>query len=83
MAVKTITIDMDAYTLLEAEKRAGESFSKVIKRTLGGGSRSAADLMRQLDRVMLEESTLARLEGVVRDRARHPVQALRWEADPR
>ena len=32
MAVKTITIDMDAYELLSQQKREKESFSDVIKR---------------------------------------------------
>lgn len=72
MAVKTITIDMQAYELLDAEKRSGESFSKVIKRKLGGAP-TADDLVRHLDRVALSEDALDRLEEVVRARADHAV----------
>ncbi len=32
MSVKTITVSEDAYALLAANKRAGESFSEVIRR---------------------------------------------------
>lgn len=76
MAVKTITIDMAAYEILEAEKRDGESFSKVIKRKLGH-SHTATDLLRNLDRVALEESTLDALDDVVHARSAHRVKVLR------
>ena len=68
MAVKTITIDLEAYRLLAAEKREGESFSKVIKRRLGP-ARTARALLDDLDRLALDEGTLDRVEELVRARA--------------
>ena len=67
MAVKTITIDLEAYRLLAAEKREGESFSKVIKRRLRP-ERTARALLDDLDRLALAEETLDRVEERVRCR---------------
>jgi len=36
MATKTISLSEDAYEILKAKKREGESFSDVIRRELGG-----------------------------------------------
>ena len=68
MAVKTITIDMEAYERLAREKRPGESFSQVIRRVLGARKLTARNLLESLDRFALSEETLNRVEGVVRSR---------------
>lgn len=67
MAVKTITIDIEAYNLLASEKRAKESFSKVIKRRLKP-VHTADNLLRNLDKVMLSDSTLDKTEEIIRAR---------------
>jgi predicted CopG family antitoxin len=72
MVVKTITIDINAYSLLDAEKNPGETFSKVIKRKLSEAP-AASDLLRHLDRIRMSDETLDRLEEVVRHRADSPV----------
>mgnify|MGYP006303372615 CR=1 FL=1 len=68
MAVKTLTIDLDAYRLLAADKRAGESFSKVIKRRMRE-AKTADDLLRDLDRALVAEDTLDALDKVVESRS--------------
>jgi predicted CopG family antitoxin len=68
MAVKTITIDMEAYELLSQEKRGNESFSKVIKRTIKTGKKTAKNLLSSLDSLVLEEDTLDRIDELTEER---------------
>ena len=70
MAVKTITIDLESYDLLAERKRPGESFSRVIKRTLRDERYTASHLLEHIDEVLLAEDTLAALETVVDERER-------------
>ncbi len=76
MAVKTITIDLEAYDALARRKRPGQSFSQVIKQHFGVGAtgRQLADV---LGRLPLDEKTLDEIEGEIRSRRRHPARAVR------
>ena len=75
MAFKTITIDLEAYSLLANRKRAGQSFSDVIKENLGGKA-TAKDLLKVLDFVNVYEDTLDRFDEQVarrrKDQAKSP-----------
>lgn len=75
MAVKTITIDLDAYEALARRKRPGQSFSDVIKERFAPG-RTGRDLLEAVRRFSLDEATLDAAEAEVRarrrDRARAP-----------
>jgi len=74
MPVKTITIDMEAYDLLAAEKRGGESFSRTIKRKFHSAS-TAKVLLERLDEVCLSEGTLKNLDRIKRARAKSPAKS--------
>jgi len=74
MAVKTITIDMEAYNLLTAQKRPGESFSRLVKRRLRP-SRTAATLLDRLSKVALSEDALDRVDEVIKSRAASPAES--------
>lgn len=67
MAVKTITIDLEAYDLLARRKRAGQSFSQVIKEHFGS-IRRGRDLEDALGRIRLSESTIDAIERQVERR---------------
>ena len=75
MAVKTITIDLEAYEALVRRKRKGDSFSRVIKEHFGR-RRTGRDLAAMLKTLRLADDTLAGAEKLVRarrrDRARAP-----------
>ena len=76
MAVKTITIDLEAYAALARHKRAGQSFSQVIKAHFGPQPTAG----RFLDRVRslrLDETTLNAMERLIKARAHEPARAVR------
>jgi predicted CopG family antitoxin len=76
MAVKTITIDMEAYDLLSRRKKAGQSFSEVIKEHFGG-KRTVRDFRNAIGAFRMSERTLDAVDEQVkarrRDKAR-PIQ---------
>ena len=74
MAFKTITIDLEAYSLLANRKRAGQSFSDVIKENLGGKA-TAKDLLKVLDFVNVYEDTLDRFDEQIVRRQKEPTKA--------
>ena len=67
MAVKTITIDLEAYEILARHKRAGQSFSQVIKQRLGGRM-TGRDLAQAVARTRISEQALDAIEARVRSR---------------
>lgn len=68
MVVKTITIDLEAYDLLAAEKHGNESFSQVIKRRFRA-PKTASRLLEHVDELVLDEHTLDTIEGLVKERS--------------
>jgi len=73
MAVKTITIDMEAYETLSRHKRPGQSFSQVIKERLGP-VKTGASLLQAVKQIRISEQTLDAMEKVVRDRKKSPLK---------
>jgi predicted CopG family antitoxin len=69
MAVKTITIDLEAYEALSIHKKAGQSFSQVIKEHFGR-RRTGRDLAALLDQVTFSEETLDAIDAVIEERRR-------------
>jgi len=67
MAVKTITIDLEAYELLSRNKREHQSFSQVIKEHFSGGKKGR-DLKAALRGISISEATLDAIEAQVKRR---------------
>ena len=69
MAVKTITIDLEAYALLSRRKQEGQSFSEVIKAHFG--PQPTARRFRDLARtIRISEGALDGMDRQVRARQR-------------
>jgi predicted CopG family antitoxin len=73
MAVKTITIDLEAYEILARHKSPGQSFSEVIKERLGK-QMTGKDLRAVVARSRVSEDTLNAIEAQLRGRRRHPAR---------
>jgi predicted CopG family antitoxin len=76
MAVKTITIDLEAYEVLSRHKRPGQSFSQVIKERLGMRV-TGADLKAAIARARLAEDTVDAVEAQVEARRTSPARKVR------
>jgi predicted CopG family antitoxin len=69
MTVKTIKIDLEAYTLLSRRKRAGQSFSEVIKAHFGREP-TAGRFRTLVQTIRLSDTTLDAIERQIRARRR-------------
>ena len=76
MAVKTITIDLEAYGLLARRKREGQSFSDVIKEHFGGQP-TTVEFLARLRRARITEDGLESMERLVSARRDHPARAVK------
>ena len=76
MAVKTITIDLEAYEILSRHKGKGESFSRVIKDRLGRRT-TGKDLRAALARAKLSPETLDAIDTQIRARRTSPARRVK------
>ena len=76
MAVKTITIDIEAYALLSRHKRGGQSFSQVIKAHFGPQP-TVGRFLEGVRSSRLSRSTLDGVERQLRARRTEPARAVK------
>ena len=76
MAVKTVTIDLDAYEALARRKRPGQSFSQVIKERFAPTG-TGRDLLEAVRRFALSPDALSAAESRIRSRRRDRARSIR------
>ena len=76
MAVKTITIDMEAYTLLSRRKEAGQSFSQVIKQHFGPQP-TAGRFLSLVRSIHMGEAAIDTMARQVRNRRKDLARAVK------
>ena len=76
MAVKTITIDLEAYELLARRKAAGQSFSQVIKAHFGRQP-TVASFRALIGTVRVSPDALDAMDAQVRRRGSEPARAVK------
>ncbi len=59
---------MESYDLLSSRKKEGESFSKVIKRTLRDEGKTGKNLLQQLKKINFSENFLHNMESIAAER---------------
>jgi predicted CopG family antitoxin len=75
MAVKTITIDIEAYNLLSRQKQLGQSFSQVIKAHFGKQP-TVADFRALARSLCVSDDALDAMASQVRARDKNPARAV-------
>ncbi len=76
MAVKTITIDIEAYSLLSRHKADGQSFSQVIKAHFGPQP-TAGRFLARLRSIRVSDPALDAMDLQVQARKREPARAIK------
>ena len=76
MAVKTITIDMEAYALLSHHKAGKQSFSQVIKQHFGPQP-TAGRFVALVRSIHMSEAAIDAMDHQVRNRRKHPARAVK------
>jgi predicted CopG family antitoxin len=76
MAVKTITIDMEAYDLLFRHKSEGQSFSEVIKSHFGRPLTAGEFKKRLRTMKPMSQDYLDRMKEVLADRKKRPMKRI-------
>ncbi|MFA5907345.1 MAG: hypothetical protein WC815_01070 [Vicinamibacterales bacterium] len=76
MAVKTITIDMEAYGLLSRHKASGQSFSQVIKAHFGPQP-TVGRFVARIRSSHLSPAAIDAIEKQVQARKLSPVRAVK------